>query len=54
MAEVLRTLLVAEVLPWVGPEDVTHGAVGGRLPEPVQLVGGDTHLCKLKLIFPPS
>lgn len=54
MTEVLWALLAAEVLPGVGPEDVTHGAVGWRLLEPVQLVGGNTHLCTLKLIFPPS
>ena len=37
MTEVLRGLLVPEVLPGVGPEDVAHGTVGWRLLEPVQL-----------------
>ena len=45
MTEVLRGLLVPEVLPGVGPEDVAHGTVGWRLLEPVQLRETDSLLC---------
>ena len=39
MAEVLRSPLVPEVLPGVGPEDVAHGTIGRWLLESVQLGG---------------
>ena len=37
MGEVLGVLLVAEVLQWIGPEQIAHRPVRRRLFEPVQL-----------------
>lgn len=37
VAEVFLCLLVAKVLQWVGPQQVTHGSERWRLLEPVQL-----------------
>lgn len=35
----IRTLLIPEILQRIGPQQITHGSIGWRLPEAIQLPG---------------
>lgn len=35
----IRTLLIPEILQRIGPQQITHGSIGGWLPEAIQLPG---------------